>query len=228
MKQLICKDITIAYEKENVVENVSFEVEEGDYVSVIGENGTGKSSIFKAILGLVPLKSGDISFEDDIKNTGMGYLSQQNPMQKEFPASVLEVVLSGCLNRKGFIAFFNKRDKEAARDSLRKLGIENLANQSFADLSGGQKQRVLLARALLATEKIMFLDEPITGLDPVAMKDMYDMIEKLNKELHITIIMVSHDIENAVKYSNKILSLTKSGYFFGTKDEYIELTEKQE
>ncbi len=222
MAQLSCNDITIAYEKETVVSGVSFDIEAGDYVSIVGENGTGKSSILKGILGLVPLKNGNITFEQGFKKNHIGYLSQQNPMQKEFPASVYEVVLSGCLNSKGILPFYSREAKKLAKDNLIKLGMEEYIKKSFADLSGGQKQRVLLARALCATDRIIFLDEPVTGLDPVAIKEMYSLIEKLNKEMGITIVMVTHDIENAMEYSDKILHLTKDDYFFGTKDEYID------
>ncbi len=222
LPQLSCKNVTIVYEKEVAVSNVSFDIEEGDYVSVVGENGTGKSSILKAILGLVPLREGTVSFEEGFKKNHIGYLSQQNPMQKEFPASVYEVVLSGCLNSKGLMPFYGKGAKKLVKDTLMKLGMEEYIKKSFAELSGGQKQRVLLARALCSTDKIIFLDEPVTGLDPVAVKEMYGLIEKLNKDMGITIVMVTHDIENALEYSNKILHLTKRGYFFGTKDKYID------
>lgn len=220
--QLRCSNLTIAYEKDIVIENLTFQAEKGDYISIIGENGTGKSTLLKAILGLLPLKSGTIQFGDGLKRTNIGYLSQQNPLQKDFPASVFEVVLSGCLNKKGFHPFFSKADKQTARDNLEKLGMLELLHQSFADLSGGQKQRVLLARALCATDRIIFLDEPITGLDPVAMREMYELIEKLNHEMNITIIMVTHDIDNAIKYSNRILCLRKKDYFFGTTKEFEE------
>lgn len=222
MSQLRCCNITIAYEKDIIVKDLSFEAERGDYISIVGENGTGKSSLLKAILGLLHVKSGEILFGDGLRRNNIGYLSQQNPMQKDFPASVFEVVLSGCLNSRGMLPFFGAKDKKKAKSNLGKLGMASLLRQSFADLSGGQKQRVLLARALCATDKMIFLDEPITGLDPAAMRDMYELIEKLNREMNITIVMVTHDIENAIKYSNKILCLRKEDYFFGSKEEFKE------
>lgn len=221
MAQLSCKKLTISYEKEEVVSNISFNIEMGDYVSIVGENGTGKSSVLKGILGLVPLKYGTVKFEKGFRRNYIGYLSQQNPMQKDFPASVFEVVLSGCLNSKGLIPFFKKEAKNKAKESLRKLGMESFIKKSFADLSGGQKQRVLLARALCATDSIIFLDEPVTGLDPIAIKELYNLIEKLNCEMNITIVMVTHDIKNAMRYSNKILHLRKNDYFFGSKEKYM-------
>lgn len=221
MSQLLCRNVTIAYEKDIIVKELSFQADTGDYISIVGENGTGKSSLLKAILGLIHVKSGEIEFGDGLKRNNIGYLSQQNPMQKDFPTSVFEVVLSGCLNSKGMFPFFGMKDKNTAKSNLEKLGMTSLIHQSFADLSGGQKQRVLLARALCATDKIIFLDEPITGLDPAAMKDMYELIWKLNKEMNITIIMVTHDIGNAIKYSNKILCLRKEDYFFGFTEEFM-------
>lgn len=220
MSQLECKNITIGYEKDIVVSDVSFSVEEGEYITIVGENGTGKSSILKGILGLVPLKSGEIEFGDRVLKSHIGYLSQQNPMQKEFPASVYEVVLSGCQNSKGISPFYSKKSKDIARKNIIRLGMEEYMKKSFADLSGGQKQRVLLARALCATEKMILLDEPVTGLDPIAIREMYTLIRKLNRELSITILMVTHDIDKALEYSDKILHLSKEDYFFGTVEEY--------
>lgn len=228
MSQLLCKNVTIAYEKDVIVKDLSFRVDRGDYISIVGENGTGKSSLLKAILGLIHIKSGEIQFDEGLKRNKIGYLSQQNPLQKDFPASVFEVVLSGCLNSRGMFPFFTQKDKENARNNLEKLGMSALMHESFADLSGGQKQRVLLARALCATDKIIFLDEPITGLDPMAMKEMYELIQWLNRDMQITIIMVTHDIENAVRYSNKILCLTKEGDFFGTPEEFLTLEKRKE
>lgn len=219
---LKCENITMGYEKEIVLSDISFEIKNGEYVSVLGENGTGKSSILKGILGLTPIKSGKISFTDGLKRNHIGYLSQQNPMQKDFPASVYEVVLSGCLNSKGRLPFYSHAVKKIARDNIEKLGMSEYTRKSFADLSGGQKQRVLLARALCATDTMIFLDEPVTGLDPIAIREMYSHIYKLNKEMGITIFMVTHDIDSALEYSDKILHLSRTDYFFGTVDEYKE------
>jgi zinc transport system ATP-binding protein len=221
MAQLICKNISISYEKENVVSDFSMEVEKGDYISIIGENGTGKSSLLKGILGIVPLRSGSVEFMEQVKRNNIGYLSQQNPLQMDFPASCYEVVLSGCLTRKGLVPFYSKKEKNLAYSNMEKLGVQNLAKKSFADLSGGQRQRVLLARALCATDKIIFLDEPITGLDPIASKDFYEIIEKLNKEDQITIVMITHDVDNALKYSNKVVHMHKYKYYFGKKADYL-------
>lgn len=220
MAQLTCKKLTIAYEKVNVVEDFDMEVEAGDYVSIIGENGTGKSSLLKGILGIIPIRKGEVIFGDDLKRNNIGYLSQQSSLQADFPASCFEVVLSGFLTKKGILPIYQKKYKRQALENMDKLGVKELAETSFQELSGGQRQRVLLARALCATDKIIFLDEPITGLDPIACRDFYNIIEKLNKEMGITIIMITHDVENALKYSNKVLHMHKYKYFFGNIADY--------
>lgn len=219
--QVEVKNICVAYEKLNVVSNVSMKIEAGDYISIVGENGSGKSSLIKGILSLVPIKSGEILYYNGISKKNIGYLPQQTLAQKEFPASVYEVVLSGCLTRKNFHPFYTKEDKKIAKHNMEKLGITDFKKKTFGNLSGGQKQRVLLARALCATDEILFLDEPITGLDPIVSQEFYEITEKLNKDEKMSVIMVSHDINNALRYSNKILHMGESGYFFGTKEEYL-------
>lgn len=220
--QLRCNNLTIAYDRVNVFENVKFDVYEGDYLSIVGENGSGKSSLLKGILGLVPIKKGEVVFENGMTKKNIGYLPQHTAAQRDFPASVYEVILSGCLANIGFRPFYTSKEKKSVKKIMEKLGIKDLAGKTFGNLSGGQKQRVLLARALLATDKVLFLDEPVTGLDPLVTSEFYEVISKLNKEEKLTIIMVSHDIENAMKYSNKILHMKDNDYFFGTKEEYIE------
>lgn len=222
MLQLSVEHVSIAYERMTVLKDVSFSVEEGDYVCVLGENGSGKSTLMKGILGLVPLQEGRISFHGEVQRTHVGYLPQQTQTQKDFPASVMEVVLSGCLNSKGIRPFYLKKERSMALYNLKRLGIEELAKKSYRNLSGGQQQRVLLARALCATDKIIFLDEPISGLDPVATSEFYQLIEKLNKENQISVVMVSHDIGAALRSANKVLHIRKEGCFFGTKEEYME------
>lgn len=219
--QLECKNITIAYDRVNVLENVSMAVSKGDYVSIVGENGSGKSSLIKGILGLVPVKKGEVVFNGEVSKKNVGYLPQHTLAQSNFPASVYEVILSGCFTTTGFKPFYTMKEKKSVKKVMNKLGITDLSKKTFGNLSGGQKQRVLLARALLATDKILFLDEPITGLDPIVTSEFYEIIAKLNQEENLTIIMVSHDIENAIKYSNKILHMRENDYFFGTKEEYI-------
>ena len=218
-EQIICKNAVLGYEKTPVVEDLSFTVCEGDYLCIVGENGSGKSTLVKTLLGLNPPISGEIKWGGGIKSTQIGYLPQQTVVQKDFPASVWEIVLSGCLSKSGLRPFYNKAEKETARKNIVRLGITDLSGKCYRDLSGGQQQRVVLARALCAADKLLLLDEPVTGLDPVATADMYALIEILNKN-GITIIMISHDTGAAVKYASHILHIADE-VFFGTKEEYL-------
>ena len=220
MSQLICKDLTLGYDGHAVLKNVSFSVEPGDYLCIVGENGSGKSTLMKTLLGLQKPLEGIITFGDGLKNNEIGYLPQQTEVQRDFPATVGEIVLSGCQSRNKTF-FYGTEDKITARQNMEKMKIGNLEKKCYRELSGGQQQRVLLARALCATRKLLILDEPVTGLDPKATLEMYNLIEDLNHTEKITIIMVSHDISAAVRYANKILHVGHT-MFFGTKKEYIE------
>jgi len=221
-----CENVTIKYDSQIAVKNVTFDLELQDYLCIIGENGSGKSTLMKGILGLVNTDSGRITF-NGIKQTEIGYMPQQTAIQREFPASVYEVVLSGCLNRQRLLPFYSKADNERAYQNLHRLGIERLIKKSYSELSGGEQQRVLLARALCAAEKLLMLDEPVTGLDPAGTAEMYALLQKINREFGITIIMISHDIENSVKYGNKILHLKTMPLYFGSKEEYLQTTAKK-
>lgn len=212
------ENLCVSISGTDVLENISFSVQKGEYISIVGENGSGKSTLIKAILGQVPKKSGTVSFSEKVGK--IGYLPQQIQI-KNFPASCYEVVLSGCINSLGYKPFFTKKEKEFALKNMKRLNIENLAKKKFEHLSGGEKQRVLLARAMCAGENMLILDEPVTGLDPLVTEDMYKAIKTLNEEKGITILMVSHDIPQAAKYSSKILHLGKTVRFFGTSEEYI-------
>lgn len=216
-----CEDLSFYYDRHQAVKNVSFSVNEGDYLCIVGENGSGKSTLLKGILGLKSPSSGLISFSG-INQRQIGYLPQQNPVQHDFPASVFEVVLSGCISKKRLNPFYNKKDKQRVNENMEKLGIENLSKASYRDLSGGQQQRVLLARALCATEKLLLLDEPASGLDPVVTLELYQLIRKLNQEQGVTIIMISHDILSSVKFANVILHMDTSSKFFGSVTDYKE------
>ena len=201
MAQLRCSDVTLGYEGTAVMEHLSFSVSAGDYLYIVGENGSGKSTLMKAILGLKSPMAGKIETGDGLKPDEIGYLPQQTAVQRDFPASVLEIVRSGCLNRSGLRPFYTRQEKQLALDNMERLGITHLAKRCYRELSGGQQQRVLLARALGATQKMLVLDEPVTGLDPKAQTELYELIAKLNREDGITILMVSHDMEAAVKYA---------------------------
>ena len=219
MAQIICRDLAIGYEGKTVVQNINLSVKKGDYLCVIGENGAGKSTFMKTLLGLLPPVSGKIEFYDGLKKNEIGYLPQQTEVQKDFPASVREIVLSGCQNRVGMRPFYNRSEKKRASEMMEKLQITNLANRCYRELSGGQQQRVLLARALCATKKILLLDEPVSGLDPKVTDEMYRIVEKINREDKITIIMISHDIKAAMKYASHIVHIGEK-VFYGTKQEY--------
>lgn len=215
-----CKNLTAGYEGMPVVKDLSFNVAAGDYLCIVGENGSGKSTLMKTILGLRSALSGEIIFGDGLKQTEIGYLPQQTAAQKDFPATVREVVLSGCLGRKGLSPFYSKADKKLCDDNIELLSITGIAHRSYRNLSGGQQQRVLLARALCATGKLLLLDEPVSGLDPMVTAEMYEIISRLNREQGITIIMISHDLQGALKYGTKILHMESGAYFFGTTAEY--------
>ena len=221
MAQLTCKDVCLGYDGNVIVSNLSFTVNKGDYLCVVGENGTGKSTLIRTLLKLKSPVSGQVTFGDSLKENEIGYLPQQTPVQKDFPASVGEIVLSGFLASSGFRPFYTASQKKQAMANMERLGIADKKNDCYRDLSGGQQQRVLLARALCATRKMLLLDEPVSGLDPAATAEMYEIIQKLNKEDHTTIIMVSHDIESAVKYSSHILHMGSRLQFFGTKEDYV-------
>lgn len=216
--QIECKNLTLEYEQKIVAENVNFNVNKGDYLCIIGENGSGKSTLMKTILGLRSYKHGQIVYDNTIKE-GIGYLPQQAVIQKDFPASVKEIVLSGFLGKMGLRPYYSAIEKQIAEENLQKLQIENLENRCFRELSGGQQQRVLLARALCATKEILLLDEPVSGLDFQSTEKMYEIINDLNKE-GITIIMISHDLVSAIKYATHILHMGKN-IFYGTKEEFL-------
>jgi len=219
MPQLICKDLSLGYEGKTVAKDISFTVNKGDYLCIVGENGSGKTTLMKTLLRLRQPLSGSIETGDGLAPNEIGYLPQQTDVQRDFPASVREIVLSGCLPQCGKRLFYTKKEKDRAAENIERMGITHLANKCYRDLSGGQQQRVLLARALCATEKMLLLDEPVAGLDPKATADMYDTISALNKE-GITVIMVSHDVTAAVKRASHILHIG-SPTFFGTRRDYI-------
>jgi len=221
-KNLIsCKSVSASYDGMNVLNNLSFSVCEGDYLCIVGENGSGKSTLIKCLLGIKPVDSGEIIMGDGLKQTDIGYLPQQTVLQKGFPATVGEVVMSGCLNSRGYHPFFTSKEKKRASESMEKLGISDLKSRSYRELSGGQQQRVLLARALCSAKKLILLDEPVTALDPTASAEFYSVISEINRRYNIAVIMVSHDIQNSVGNALHILHLSKNKYFFGETSDYL-------
>ncbi len=222
MALLTCRNVALGYEGAKVVEGLSFAVEPGDYLCIVGENGSGKSTLMKTILRLKAPLDGQILTGDGLKQTEIGYLPQQTVVQKDFPASVREIVRSGCLSRCGLRPFYAREEKQLAEENMEKMGITALAKRCYRELSGGQQQRVLLARALCATRKLLLLDEPVAGLDPKVTADMYALIRRLNREDGITVIMISHDIAAAVRYASHILHIGHKPLFFGTVDGYLD------
>ncbi len=221
MAQITCRDLSFAYDGETVLSDINFSLDAGAYLCIVGENGSGKSTLMRGILGLKAPSKGEISF-CELKPTEIGYLPQQTQIQRDFPASVREVVLSGRLNSMRGRMFYNAADRAAAAENMERLGIDDIADRCYLDLSGGQQQRVLLARAMCATKKLLLLDEPVTGLDPVAANEMYNLIKLVNLCDNTSVIMISHDIHAAVRYATHILHLGRSQLFFGTTAQYRE------
>ena len=220
MTQITCRDLTIGYGSRIILKHLNFTVNEGDYLCIIGENGSGKSSLMRTILNLQNPINGQILYDHQIQQIGIGYLPQQTSRQKDFPASVREIVLSGCDRRSGFHPFYHASDKKKAVTAMQQLKITHLAHRCYRELSGGQQQRVLLARALCATKKILFLDEPVSGLDPEVTADFYALIRHLNRREGITILMISHDLQATAADATHILHLG-TPFFYGLASDYF-------
>lgn len=216
------QDAHLGYEGRTVVAGLDFSIGEGEYLCILGENGSGKSTLMKTMLGLLSPIRGSIQFGDGLTQQEIGYLPQQTQVQKDFPASVREIVRSGCLGRCGLRPFYSHSEKALADQSMERLGITGLAGRCYRELSGGQQQRVLLARALCATRKLLLLDEPVAGLDPRASEDLYQVIRSLNRDSGITVIMISHDLAPAIADASHILRLGSAvPPFYGTKEAYL-------
>lgn len=222
MKKILeCVTLAARYDGSNVISGLSFSLNEGDYLCILGENGSGKSTLVKCLLGIKSPDSGKIILGDGLKTSDIGYLPQHTSLAAGFPATVAEVVISGCLNRRGLRPFYSSKEKEAARNAMERLGVSGLADRSCRELSGGQQQRMFLARAMCAAQKLLLLDEPVTGLDPTAAEEMYRLIDDLNKKDGMTVIMVTHDVVRSLECANKILCLCSNDHsFFGTPEEY--------
>lgn len=208
MSVLNCQNLTIGYENKIIQQNLNFEVKKGDYFFIVGENGAGKSTLMKTILGFIKPLDGKVIFGGDVNRKEIGYLPQQTSIQRTFPATVKEIVLSGCQSRLGLLPFYKKEDVARAEQSIIRMGIKEYENTSFKELSGGQQQRVLLARALCAANSVLLLDEPVKGFDSKMRSEMYSLVQELNKD-GLTIIMISHDIEASEKYATASLKLER-------------------
>ena len=220
MAYITCDQVAVGYDGHIISENIQMEVNKGDYLCIVGENGAGKSTLMKTILNLIKPIKGTITMGDGLTLSEIGYLPQQTAIQKEFPASVKEIVLSGTLSKCGLRPFYTKREKQLAEENMKRMEIWDLRKKCYRNLSGGQQQRVLLARALCATSKLLLLDEPVTGLDPKVTKEFYQLVKRLN-DSGITIIMISHDVKIALTYASHILHVGKKQLFFGKKEDYI-------
>lgn len=221
MAYITCENAAFAYDGNTAVSGLDFSVSRGDYLCIVGENGSGKSTLIKGLLRIKQPQTGRVFFGDGLRSNELGYLPQQTAAQKDFPASVYEVVLSGRLSARGLRPFYSKRDRACAEEHIERLGITGLRNRCYRELSGGQQQRVLLARALCATKKVLLLDEPAAGLDPVVTQELYRLIGVINEDENITVIMVSHDIHSALKHAGMILHLKTKQAFFGSAEEYM-------
>ncbi len=220
MALITCKDLVLGYDGRAITQAFDFSVHTGDYLCIVGENGSGKSTLIKTLLRLQSPISGSIETGDGLQANEIGYLPQQTAVQRDFPASVREIVISGCQGRCGLRPFYHRKEKALAAEMMHKLGLDGMEKRCYRELSGGQQQRVLLARALCATQKILLLDEPVAGLDPKVTTEMYRMIDDLNKQDGITIIMISHDMDAALHYASHILHIGDTS-FYGTKAEYL-------
>lgn len=220
-EQIICKDVSLGYDSRVIISGLNFTVCEGDYLCIVGENGSGKSTLMRTLLGLQAPLAGKVIFGESLKKNEIGYLPQQTPVQKDFPASVREIVLSGCQSRCGLRPFYTAGEKALAAENMEKMGITHLARHCYRELSGGQQQRVLLARALCATRKLLLLDEPVAGLDPKVTAEMYRLIKDINEMDGISIIMISHDIAAATHFASHILHIGRQ-VMFGTKKDYLQ------
>lgn len=218
---IVCRDVSLGYEGRSVLTGLNLTISKGDYLCVVGDNGSGKSTLMRGLLGLLQPQSGVIEHAQTLRHGAIGYLPQQTRAQRDFPATVLEVVLSGCLNRKGLHFLYTPAQRSEAMMNLGKLGILELKDACYRDLSGGQQQRVLLARALCAAGELLILDEPVTGLDPAAAQELYRTLDYLNKKEGIAIVTVTHDIRSALRYATHILHAGHGTYFFGTAAEYL-------
>ena len=218
---IVCRDVSLGYEGKPLLQHLDLTVREGDYLCVVGENGSGKSTLMKGLLGLLSPLSGEIVRAPELRDGAIGYLPQQTRAQRDFPATVYEVVLSGYLNRKGFHFFYTPAQRSGALMNMGKLGILELKDQCYRELSGGQQQRVLLARALCAASRLLILDEPITGLDPAAAQDLYKTLAYLNRKEGMAVVMVTHDLKAALHSARTVLHIGRDSWFYGTVPDYL-------
>ena len=218
---IVCRDVSLGYEGQSVLSHLNLTIRAGDYLCIVGDNGSGKSTLLRGLLGLLAPQSGQILRSPELQRGAIGYLPQQTRAQRDFPATVYEVVLSGCLNRKGVRFFYSAAQKSQALMNMGKLGILELKDKCYRDLSGGQQQRTLLARARCAAGRLLILDEPVTGLDPAAAQDLYKLLSYLNRKEGMAVVMVTHDLKAALKSARRVLHIGQDSVFLGTAEEYL-------
>ena len=218
---IVCRDVSLGYEGQTVLSHLNLTIRDGDYLCIVGDNGSGKSTLLRGLLGLLAPQSGEILRAPELEGGAVGYLPQQTRAQRDFPATVLEVALSGCLNQKGSRFFYTRAQKSQALMNLGKLGVLEWKDKSYRELSGGQQQRVLLARALCAAGRLLILDEPITGLDPAAAQDLYKPLSYLNTKEGMAIVMVTHDLGPALRSARSVLHIGQRGTFLGPVADYL-------
>ena len=218
---IVCRDVSLGYEGQTVLSHLNLTIRDGDYLCIVGDNGSGKSTLLRGLLGLLSPQSGQILRSPELQQGAIGYLPQQTKAQRDFPATVYEVVLSGCLNRKGVRFFYSPAQRSQALMNMGKLGILELKDKCYRDLSGGQQQRTLRARALCAAGRLLILDEPVTGLDPAAAQDLYKLLSYLNRKEGMAVVMVTHDLKAALKSARRVLHIGHDSVFLGTAEEYL-------
>ena len=213
------ENLTIGYDNQIILKDVNLSINEGEYVCILGANGSGKSTLLKTVLGLIKPLTGKIIID---KKTSIGYVPQAKMLQQDFPATVNEIVMSGCLKKMKWRPFYTKKERDLANKNMKLLQISSLKNKSFSELSGGQQQRALIARALCATNKVLFLDEPFTALDGYGALKLYGILKKLNRDEHVTIVVISHDVDTILRYASHVIHVDETIVFDGTKEEYLE------
>ena len=221
MKLITCEKLRVGYDNKTVLKNVNLTIEAGDFIGIFGANGSGKSTLIKTLVKLLPPLSGKIKYDPSVKHSAIGYLPQEIKANPDFPATAYEVVISGCVNRLGLRAIYNKEERNLAIRYMTILGIDDLRNKSFKELSGGERQKALLARALVSCEKILFLDEPFNALDERTREQLYRTLSEINKLYGVSIVMISHDNETTIKYVNRIIEIAETIKFDGTPKEYL-------
>ena len=216
---IVCRDVSLGYEGQTVLSHLDLIIRDGDYLCIVGDNGSGKSTLLRGLLGLLAPQAGEILRAPELERGAVGYLPQQTRAQRDFPATVFEVALSGCLNQKGSRFFYTRAQKSQTLMNLGKLGVLEWKDKCYRELSGGQQQRVLLA--LCAAGRLLILDEPITGLDPAAAQDLYKTLDYLNRTEHMAIVMVTHDLAPALRSAKTVFHIGQRGTFLGTVADYL-------